>query len=89
MKLTYGKVLSLFWQMHRVKYERGQVIYNEGKIADKVYILFKGSFELVKKLAREDKRKQAYLQVPKGAIKPKVSNILTEKFPHMKDFPEV
>ena len=87
MKLTYGKVLSLFWQMTKVKIERGQIIYTEGKPADKVYILYKGSCEMVKKLKHEDKRKQTYLQLPKGEPKPKVSNILMEKFPHMKDFP--
>ena len=40
-----------------------------------------------KKLPAEDKRKQAYLQIKKGKSKPKVENVLTKKFPDMKDFP--
>ena len=61
MKLTYGKVLSLFWQMKKIKYERGQVVYSENSKATNVYFLFKGSFEVLKKLEHEDKRKQADL----------------------------
>ena len=87
-RLTYGKVLSLLWEMTKVKYERGQVVYSEGKVAENVYILVKGSFEVVKKLKHEDKRKQAELQVPKGEKKPNVTNVLNEKFPHIKDFPQ-
>ena len=88
MKLTFGKVLSLLWSMNKVKYERGQVIYSEGKVAENVYILVKGSFEVVKKLKHEDKRKQAELQLSKGEKKPTVTNVLNEKFPHIKDFPQ-
>ena len=47
--------------MNKVKYERGQVVYSEGKVAENVYILVKGSFEVVKKLKHEDMRKQAEL----------------------------
>lgn len=42
---------------------------------------------MTKKLPRADTRKQADLQVPKGEKKAKVENVLTTKFPQMKDFP--
>ncbi len=85
--LTFGKVLSYFWQMEKREYIKGQCVYEEKQSANHVYITLEGSFEMTKKLPREDTRKQAYLQVPKGEKKAKVSNVLTSKFPHMKDFP--
>jgi hypothetical protein len=42
---------------------------------------------MTKRLPCADNRKQADLQVPKGEKKAKVENVLTKKFPHMKDFP--
>lgn len=85
--ITRNKILSFYWNFGVVKCIRGQVIFSEASPVKFVYIVFKGKFTLLKKLAHEDKRKQAYLQVEKGREKPKVENVLTEKFPDLKDFP--
>ena len=70
-----------------VKFFRGQQVFSYSDPVKAIYIVLKGSFELNKKLPQEDKRKQAYLQVKKGQSKKKIENIITRKFPDMKDFP--
>ena len=54
-------VLGFYRNIKIVKYLRGQYVFSEGDLVEKVYIIFKGDFEMYKKLPKEDKRKQAYL----------------------------
>ena len=86
--LSRKKVLSFYWELHKAKYQQGQVVYAETESIDFVYIVYKGQFALDKHLPHEDRRKQARLQLKKGEEKQKVDNILTKKFPDMKDFPQ-
>ena len=51
--------------MRERDYIRGQIVFKEGKPADQVYIVVSGEFEMVKKLAKADRRRQAYLSLPK------------------------
>lgn len=54
-------VLSFYRNFKIVKFMRGQSVFSEGDPVEAVYIIFKGDFEMHKKLPKEDKRKQAYL----------------------------
>lgn len=62
-------------------------MFKEGEQVTDIYIVYKGEFQMEKKLAHEDVRKQAFLQIKRGEEKPKVENLLTRKFPDFKDFP--
>ena len=49
--------------MEKVKFGRGQVVFEEGTIPEAVYIVQKGSFELVKKLSNPDVRRSTALNM--------------------------
>lgn len=80
-------VLSFYWGFQQIKYYRNGVVFDENDEASFVYVVFKGTFEMQKKLPVEDKRLQAFLYVKKGEEKPTVESILNKKFPDMKDLP--
>ena len=75
-----------------VKFLRGQTVYSEGDLANCVYIVFKGEFELVKKLPKPDRlsENKNALNPKAGANKPKQMqrrNILAKRLPEIKDLP--
>ena len=45
------KVISV---LTKKKFHRGQIVYQEGKRANKVYLVWKGEFELERKLPRAE-----------------------------------
>ena len=49
--MTEGKVTAFMRTMEKLKFGRGQVVFEEGSVPEAVYIVHKGSFELVKKLS--------------------------------------
>lgn len=59
--MTEGKVTAFMRTMQKVKFGRGQVVFEEGTIPEAVYIVQKGSFELVKKLSNPDVRRSTAL----------------------------
>ena len=54
-------MLSFYWGFQEVNYYRNGVVFKELEQGKFVYIVFKGIFEMQKKLPHEDKRKQAKL----------------------------
>ena len=50
--LTRKKTLAYYRLMQKFKFTRGQTVYMAGQPVESVFIILKGEFELVKKLAR-------------------------------------
>ena len=42
--LSRKKVLSFYWELERVKYKQGQIVFQENKPIEHVYIVYKGQF---------------------------------------------
>ena len=48
--MTDGTIAKLLYSMIKMKFEKDQIIFEEGKKPEAVYIVYKGEFEYVKKL---------------------------------------
>lgn len=68
--LTHSKLSSLFYQMKKHKFERGAFVFGTNMLAEYVYFVIKGSFEMQK-------------TPPKLASTAEGS--FARKFPHIKD----
>lgn len=85
--LSRKRVQNYILELKKVKYLQGQVVYKEQEDIKSVFIVYKGQFDMHVQLPREDMRKRTVLQLKKGEEMQKATNILTQKFPDMKDFP--
>ena len=72
--------------LEKQKFKRGQIIYKEKSIADRVYIVKKGEFQLERKMHR-DLKDTASQVVELLGKKPSNQNILARKLPEIKDVP--
>ena len=84
------KAISRFtFLLKRKKFTRGQTVYAEGMPAEKIFIVFKGEFELAKKLPRGDTVFEgATLQHTAMVNQRKQKrNILAKRLPEIKDLP--
>ena len=48
--LSRKKTLTYYKQMEKIKFSRQEAVYRTGEPVDSVYIIWKGEFELIKKL---------------------------------------
>ena len=76
-----------------LKFTRGQTVYAEGMPADCVYIVYKGEFELAKKLPKPDRLSDGQNLNTLGGgssqhnSKTMRRNILAKRLPEIKDLP--
>lgn len=79
-----------------MKFVRGQTVYFEGQSADFVYIVWKGEFELAKKLPRTDRvfdgSNLNTMRCGDGGVsqhtnRMKRANVLAKRLPEIKDLP--
>lgn len=42
--------MNFYWELKKVKYVKGQVVFREGEACQSVFVVFKGNFEMQKKL---------------------------------------
>ena len=77
--------------MKELKFVRGQTVYSEGSPANCVYIVYKGEFELAKKLPKQERQyDSANLNSLGGSshnAKTMRRNILAKRLPEIKDLP--
>lgn len=79
-------VIKFTYLMEKVKFKRNQKVYTDGQSITKVYIVWKGEFEVEAKLHKRDDANQARVQKVMGINMP-VRNILAKKLPEVQDLP--
>eukprot|EP00347_Sterkiella_histriomuscorum_P023519 403334331 len=83
---TRNSVGKFSYFLTKQKFKRGQIVYRENQLADKVFIVKKGEFELQRKLGRtlNEVATEVVELMGKKVNKP---NFLAKKLPEIKDVP--
>ncbi|CDW78470.1 UNKNOWN [Stylonychia lemnae] len=83
---TRNSVGKFSYFLSKQKFKRGQIVYKEGQVSDKVFIVKKGEFELQRKMKKDltDAATDIVELMGKKILK---SNILARKLPEIKDVP--
>ena len=72
--------------MDKIKLKRNQKVYQDGQQCNKVYIVWKGEFEIEQKLQKRNDTKNIKTQRVMGLEQPQ-KNILAKKLPELEDLP--
>jgi hypothetical protein len=88
---TFSNLISIYIErilpaITKEKYNRKQLVYREGEKASKIYIVWKGEFELSRKLPKVAKTGSA-IEKLLGVKKPLDANVLALHLPELPDLP--